>query len=67
MINGLPNEWYEEHDGQRLVLNSDKVAAEIERQKREIQRLEDAIAMWRKHAYEVGRLLNADPGQGAKV
>jgi len=31
MINDLPDDWYEEHDGQRLVLNSEKVAAEITR------------------------------------
>jgi hypothetical protein len=27
----LPREWYEEHDGQRLVLNPDKVEAELGR------------------------------------
>ena len=27
----LPDDWYEEHDGQRLVLNSEKVSTEIER------------------------------------
>lgn len=64
MSHNLPLDWYEEHDGQRLVLSSEKVAAEIDRQAREIKRLEDAIAVWRKHAYEVGKLLEA-AGQGA--
>lgn len=31
MSHDLPDDWYEEHDGQRLVLSSEKVAAEIER------------------------------------
>lgn len=31
MSHDLPEDWYEEHDGQRLVLNSKKVAAEIDR------------------------------------
>lgn len=31
MSHDLPDDWYEEHDGQRLVLNSEKVATEIER------------------------------------
>lgn len=59
MSHDLPLDWYEEHDGQRLVLSSEKVAAEIDRQAREIRRLEDAIAVWRKHAYEIGKLLEA--------
>jgi len=29
MSRDLPDDWYEEHDGQRLVLNSEKVAAGI--------------------------------------
>lgn len=31
MSQDLPDDWYEEHDGQRLVLRADKVAAEIDR------------------------------------
>jgi hypothetical protein len=31
MSHELPDDWYDDHDGQRLVLNSEKVAAEIER------------------------------------
>lgn len=31
MSHDLPDDWYEEHDGQRLVLNSERVAVEIER------------------------------------
>lgn len=29
MSHSLPPDWYEEHDGQRLVLSSEKVAAEL--------------------------------------
>lgn len=29
MSDDLPDDWYEEHDGQRLVLSSEKVAAGI--------------------------------------
>lgn len=31
MSHDLPDDWYEEHDGQRLVLNGEKVATEINR------------------------------------
>lgn len=31
MSHDLPLDWYEEHDGQRLVLSTEKVAAEIDR------------------------------------
>jgi hypothetical protein len=29
MSHDLPDDWYEEHDGQRLVLSSEKVAAGV--------------------------------------
>lgn len=34
--------------------NITEAADEIERLNREVKRLERAIAMWRKHAYELG-------------
>lgn len=36
MSHDLPDDWYEDHDGQRLVLNAGKVHAEIERLKGEV-------------------------------
>lgn len=41
MSHDLPLEWYEEHDGQRLGLSSEKVAAEIERLRAALQSISD--------------------------
>ena len=37
----LPDDWYEQHSGQSLVLDSDKVLAEINRLRRVIAEMED--------------------------
>lgn len=39
----LPLDWYEEHDGQRLVLDQKKVLAEINRLEAEIEDLRQQI------------------------
>lgn len=41
----LPDDWYEDHDGQSRVLNAGKVGAEIERLRAELDRV-------RKHCEE---------------
>ena len=38
MSHDLPDDWYEEHDGQRLVLSSEKIAAEISRLQTSLER-----------------------------
>lgn len=44
MSHDLPDDWYEDHDGQRSVLNSEKVAAEVERLRRRVTVLEMVIS-----------------------
>lgn len=51
---------------QELARQLRKAESTIEYQAREIKRLEDAIAVWRKHAYEVGKLLEA-AGQSVRT
>lgn len=43
MAHDLPQDWYEEHDGQNLVLNADKVKAEIERLRSERDKARSAL------------------------
>lgn len=45
--------------------NITEAAKEIERLRREVTRLEASIAMWRKHAYEVGLKLPDSNGDRA--
>lgn len=50
MSHDLPDDWYEEHDGQRLVLSSEKVLAGIAR----LQAVIDAARLYEKWARETG-------------
>ena len=55
MSHDLPDDWYEEHDGQRLVLSSEKVAAAIALARRQGVReggTGQAMTVW---IYEAGR------------
>jgi len=45
------------NDGEKILAQD--AADEMERLVRENQRLEGFIAMWRKHSYELGKMIDA--------
>lgn len=57
MSHGLPLDWYEEHDGQRLVLNSERVAVEIASLH---QKLGEATKLINEGSDAMEKLINAE-------
>lgn len=65
MSHELPDDWYEKHDGQRLVLSSEKVAAKISRLQVALDRAcEIALGtdLTQEAAEEILKLRNANCG-----
>lgn len=57
MSHGLPLDWYEEHDGERLVLNSEKVSAEVAKLH---QKLSEATKLIDEGTDAMARLMDAE-------
>lgn len=67
MSHDLPADWYEEHDGQRLVLSSEKVREAIDRQDAAIRACNQKISeleLWnRDYREQIVALKLLIPGQ----